>query len=80
MKLRCALFGWTAAVILAVTGGCPAEKSASEAGPDCQVRLMVLDPGHFHAALVQKTMYEEVCPDVYVYAPEAGTAGVSKLD
>ncbi len=70
MKLKCALFGWTAAVILAVTGGCPAEKPASEAGPDCQVRLMVLDPGHFHAALVQKTMYEEVCPDVYVYAPD----------
>jgi predicted dehydrogenase len=34
-----------------------------------QVRLMVLDPGHFHAALVQKTMYEQSAPSVYVYAP-----------
>lgn len=34
-----------------------------------KVRLMNLDPGHFHAALVQKTMYAMVDPDVYVYAP-----------
>jgi predicted dehydrogenase len=30
---------------------------------------MTLDPGHFHAALVQKTMYEQVSPNVHVYAP-----------
>jgi predicted dehydrogenase len=29
---------------------------------------MTLDPGHFHASLVQKTMYEQVSPVVYVYA------------
>jgi predicted dehydrogenase len=34
------------------------------------VRLMNLDPGHFHAALVQKTMYEGVDPVVFVYAPD----------
>jgi len=34
-----------------------------------KVKLMNLDPGHFHAALVQKTMYESVDPRVYVYAP-----------
>ncbi|MDR1372902.1 MAG: Gfo/Idh/MocA family oxidoreductase [Dysgonamonadaceae bacterium] len=34
------------------------------------VRLITLDPGHFHAALVQKIMYKDVSPDVYVYAPE----------
>ncbi len=33
------------------------------------VRLMTLDPGHFHAALVQKTMYQYVSPVVQVYAP-----------
>jgi len=38
----------------------------------CEVRLMTLDPGHFHAALVQKTSYPQVCNDVYVYAPEGG--------
>ncbi len=34
-----------------------------------KVRLMNLDPGHFHASLVQKTMYENVDSVVYVYAP-----------
>lgn len=33
------------------------------------VRLVTLDPGHFHAALVQKTMYDAVSPVVHVYAP-----------
>jgi predicted dehydrogenase len=32
------------------------------------VKLITLDPGHFHAALVQKTMYPQVNPTVYVYA------------
>lgn len=34
------------------------------------VKLVTLDPGHFHAALVQKTMYDDVDSVVYVYAPE----------
>src|SRR6187401_270727 len=34
------------------------------------VQLVTLDPGHFHAALVQKTMYDDVDSVVYVYAPE----------
>ena len=34
------------------------------------VKLITLDPGHFHAALVQKTMYEDVDSVVYIYAPE----------
>src|SRR3954468_19822595 len=33
------------------------------------VRLITLDPGHFHASLVQKTMYPDVDPVVHVYAP-----------
>lgn len=32
--------------------------------------LMTLDPGHFHAALVQKEMNDQVSPTVYVYAPD----------
>ena len=32
-------------------------------------RLVTLDPGHFHAALVQKTMYPEVDSIVEVYSP-----------
>jgi predicted dehydrogenase len=34
-----------------------------------KVKFMNLDPGHFHAALVQKKMYESVDPVVHVYAP-----------
>jgi predicted dehydrogenase len=34
------------------------------------VRLITLDPGHFHAALVQKTMVAGVDPVVHVYAPK----------
>lgn len=33
------------------------------------VRLITLDPGHFHAGLVQKSMYPQVSPVVHVYAP-----------
>ena len=33
-------------------------------------RFITLDPGHFHAALVQKKMYPEVSPEVHVYAPQ----------
>lgn len=33
------------------------------------VRLVTIDPGHFHAALVQKKMYDNVDSVVYVYAP-----------
>lgn len=35
-----------------------------------KVKLITLDPGHFHAALVQMYMYDQVSPTVYVYAPE----------
>ncbi len=34
-----------------------------------QARLIVLDPGHFHASLVQKDMYSWLSPAVSVYAP-----------
>jgi len=33
------------------------------------IRLTILDPGHFHAALVQKEMYTGVAPRVEVFAP-----------
>ena len=37
-----------------------------------EVRLITLAPGHFHAALVQKSMYEQVSAVVHVYAPDGG--------
>ncbi|WP_372936740.1 putative oxidoreductase C-terminal domain-containing protein, partial [Mariniphaga sediminis] len=39
-------------------------------GAKGEVKLMTLDPGHFHAALVQKSMYDQVDPVVHIYAPE----------
>jgi predicted dehydrogenase len=33
------------------------------------IRLMTLDPGHFHAALIQRESYPGVDPRVHVYAP-----------
>lgn len=35
-----------------------------------KIKLITLDPGHFHAALVQKSMYENVDSIVHVFAPE----------
>lgn len=35
-----------------------------------EVKLITLAPAHFHAALVQKTMYPGIDPVVYVYAPQ----------
>jgi predicted dehydrogenase len=54
----------TAFFLLAVLG-LPMSVPAAEPG----VRLMTLDPGHFHAALIQKEMYPGVDPTVHVYAP-----------
>jgi len=54
-----------AVAAVAVVGAVRAEQSGTT--PD--VRLMTLDPGHFHAALIQKEMYPGVAPRVDVYAP-----------
>jgi len=61
--------------LAACTGGSQKAKSTGETktmftGAKGEVKIMTLDPGHFHAALVQKSMYEQVDPVVYVYAPE----------
>jgi predicted dehydrogenase len=57
-----------AAVLLA---GCGTDKTCcGMCKEDPTVKLITLDPGHFHAALVQKRMYPDVSPNVHVYAPE----------
>lgn len=45
----------------------PKKEQTEEAKP---VKLVTVDPGHFHAALVQKSMYSQVDSIVHVYAPE----------
>lgn len=47
------------------------ENANSMEEPSSQkVRIMTLDPGHFHAGLIHKTMYPEVDSTVYIFAPE----------
>ena len=54
-----------------VLAGCQQTKSdAKFNGTKGEVKLLTLDPGHFHAALVQMYMYDQVDPTVNVYAPE----------
>jgi predicted dehydrogenase len=36
---------------------------------DYKISLIQVNPGHFHAGLVQKSMYKQVDPVVHVYAP-----------
>jgi predicted dehydrogenase len=61
-------------VTFALLAGCsPSEKKTSEktmTQARKPVQVITLDPGHFHAALVQKTMYGQVDSVVHVYAPE----------
>lgn len=62
-----------ATLLSACAGGGPktTEKAAPKfTGAKGEVKLMTLDPGHFHAALIQKSMYEQIDPTVFVYAPE----------
>lgn len=57
-------------------GGGKSEKSevkspkAAFTGAKGEVKIIDLDPGHFHATLVQKDMYDQISPEAYVYAPE----------
>jgi predicted dehydrogenase len=69
--MREGCFGLAALLALAAGAG-PVPQSATsthDGGGMREVRLMTLDPGHFHAALVQKEMYGGVSPRVDVYAP-----------
>ena len=57
-----------AAAVFLLPGCQPkAEQKTTE---EAEVKLITLDPGHFHAALVQKMAYSQVSNDVHVYAPE----------
>jgi predicted dehydrogenase len=54
---------------LSVMAGCAGtQKTNNTQIPD--IKLVTVDPGHFHAALVQKTMYPNVDSVVHVYAPD----------
>ncbi|RPA70433.1 oxidoreductase [Cyclobacteriaceae bacterium YHN15] len=48
----------------------PPKKADMEVNQRGKVVFMSLDPGHFHAGLIHKTMYPGVDSTVYVFAPE----------
>ena len=63
--MKVMLFGLIGAAVVAGAIGAGQESG----GAMSDVRVMTLDPGHFHAALIQKEMYPGVAPRVDVYAP-----------
>ncbi|WP_026063419.1 putative oxidoreductase C-terminal domain-containing protein [Pedobacter arcticus] len=52
-------------VVMVALSGCSENKTETQ-----DIRLITLDPGHFHAGLIQKSMFEGVNDSVYVYAPD----------
>ncbi len=42
------------------------EGKIKDAAVDGKVKFMILNPGHYHAALVQKSMYDRVAPIAHV--------------
>lgn len=47
-----------------------------------KMEWITLDPGHFHAALVQKEMYDDITKTVHVYGPESNdlTMHLQRID
>ena len=56
--------------MMIIAAGCSTGTEKSQEKTDSKLQLITLDPGHFHAALVQKSMYADVDSVVHVYAPE----------
>lgn len=58
------------------------KKDSPFTGKAGEVRLITLAPGHFHAALLQKSSLAQISNDVYVYAPEGEelTAHLALID
>ncbi len=70
---RCApkgvVAGVAAGVAALVINGCTMIGGGGARRGGGEFRILTLDPGHFHAALVQKTMLPGVSPTVHVYGP-----------
>jgi predicted dehydrogenase len=67
MKVKIAMIALSG--VLALSQGCT-EKQEEKKDSMKDLGLIVVEPGHFHAALVQKSMYEGVDSTVHVYASE----------
>ncbi|MFN8208020.1 MAG: putative oxidoreductase C-terminal domain-containing protein [Bacteroidales bacterium] len=64
MKIQCRITMLILGTTATLLSACRNDTSVNDT-----IRLITLDPGHFHAALVQKSMYPGVDTTVYVYAP-----------
>jgi len=64
------VFVWAFCVsaLLILCTGKAVGKMKDVTGKD-KVKLVILNPGHYHAALIQKSMYDQIAPVVHVYAP-----------
>jgi predicted dehydrogenase len=70
MKLRYSILAATLLSLLIISAETPSGVStAQQKNKAMEVKIMTLEPGHFHAGLVQKEMYPGVSPRVDVYAP-----------
>lgn len=74
MKMKFLLFLTVPVLILSSCGSGGSKRQETKSGDEMEnkypVNLMTVDPGHFHAGLVQRIMYDQVNPEVHVYAPE----------
>ncbi len=68
MSCRSGIFGPPVWFMLIMLTGCQDVNRTTQSSD--RIQLITLDPGHFHAALVQKTMYKGVDSLVCIYAPE----------
>lgn len=59
-----------AALALFSTSCSNPEAKIESSESDSKVKIMTLDPGHFHAGLIHKSMYPTVDSTVYIFAPE----------
>ncbi|GMQ23995.1 putative oxidoreductase C-terminal domain-containing protein [Algoriphagus sp. oki45] len=68
MNLRNYTLGAFAALLFGACSSTEPESNMSESTIQ-NVTIMTLDPGHFHAGLIHKTMYPQVDSTVYIFAP-----------
>jgi len=68
MKILKILNGAALALFLVSCNSSEMKTETSES--DSKVRIMTLDPGHFHAGLIHKSMYPVVDSTIYIFAPE----------
>ncbi len=68
MNLRSYTIWAFAALLFGACSSTEPESNMSESTIQ-NVTIMTLDPGHFHAGLIHKTMYPQVDSTVYIFAP-----------